>query len=69
MAILRERHRADCTCSICRSLEHAAPYSFGFLAPADKVWNAWRWLFLVTPTGVRYLRWSGFWQRHSKEVA
>lgn len=66
MAVLREHHEIACACSICRSLQHAAPYSFGFLAPAEKAWNAWRWLFLVTPHGIRFLRWSGFWKRRSR---
>lgn len=65
---LREFHTPACTCSLCRELQYAGPHSFGFLAPLDKVWNAWRWLFLKTATGTQYLRWTGFWQRTPNRV-
>jgi hypothetical protein len=63
MKILREFHPTSCTCSFCRELGNSGHRSFGFLAPQDKAWNAWRWVFYVTRNGIRYWRWNGFWQR------
>ena len=62
MSILREFHPASCACSICRELRYAAAPSFGFLAPEDKSWNSWRWLFATTKAGRYFLRWNKFWQ-------
>lgn len=59
----REFHVAGCPCSMCHKLADSGAYSFGFLAPIDKSWNAWRWLFLVTTRGTYYVRWAGFWKR------
>lgn len=63
LPVLCEYHQTDCACSICESLRYAGHRSVGFLAPQDKVWNGWRRVFYVTRSGVRYWRWTGFWQR------
>lgn len=62
----REFHTPVCDCSICRELQYAGPHSVGFLAPLDKCWNSWRWLFYKTAEGIHYLRWTGFWQRRPR---
>lgn len=65
-SILREFHPTQCRCSICAELKHAGVGACGFLAPIDKSWNAWRWLFWVRPNGIRYVRWTGFWKEKAE---
>jgi hypothetical protein len=63
MSLLREFHPIWCPCSICDSLKNVGVGGFGFLAPIDKTWNAWRWVFWIRTYGIRYVRWTGFWQK------
>lgn len=63
MSVLREFHVIRCSCSICDSLKNVGVGGWGFLAPIDKSWNAWRRLFWIGTYGIYYVRWTGFWKR------
>jgi hypothetical protein len=65
---LREWHIHGCRCSYCRRLADCGARSWGFVAPQEKVWNAWRGVYVVGGDGIWYLRWTGFWQRKPTAV-